>query len=66
MDISLLGDIRNDDWNKLAVGEFSTVERLTLSARYNQNELVLGDYFMSVSELFPQSLADTRGKSYSA
>jgi hypothetical protein len=55
-DISLLGDIRNDEWNQLALGEFSTVERLTLSARYKQNELVLGDYFMSVSDLFLQSL----------
>ncbi len=56
MDISLLGDIRNDDWNKLAVGAFSTIERLTLSARIKENELILGDYFMSVSEMFLQSL----------
>jgi hypothetical protein len=56
LDITLLGDIRNDEWNTLAIGEFSTVERLTLSAQFKQNELVLGDYFMNVSELFLQSL----------
>ena len=56
VDITLLGDIRNDDWNQLAIGDYSTVERLTLSARFKRNELVLGDYFMAVSDLFLQSL----------
>ena len=56
MDITLLGDIRNDEWNQIAIGEYSTIERLTLSARFKQNEVILGDYFMSVSRLFLQSL----------
>jgi len=56
VDVTLLGDIRNDDWNQLSIGDYNTVERLTLSARYKQNEVVLGDYFMAVSDLFLQSL----------
>ena len=58
LDISLLGDIRNDKWTPL--DSYKRVERLTLSARFSGNEIVLGDFFESSSELYLFS-RDVRG-----
>ncbi|HID38025.1 MAG TPA: hypothetical protein EYP36_00725, partial [Calditrichaeota bacterium] len=58
MDISLLGDIRNDKWKPL--DSYKNIERLTLSARFSGHEIVLGDYFESGSELYVFS-RDIRG-----
>ena len=53
MDITLLGELNNNDWNKL--NSYKNVDRLSISARFAENEIVLGDYFTSGSELFIQS-----------
>ncbi len=53
LDLTLLGDIRNNDWDQL--NSMNRIERLTLSARFDKNEIVLGDFFDSGSEFFVQS-----------
>ncbi len=55
MDLTLLGDIRNDDWNQMQLSDFRTINRLTLSARFGSNEIVIGDFFEAGSEYFIQS-----------
>lgn len=53
-DWTLLGDIRNDPWNELNTIE--RVNRFSLSTRFGGgHEIVLGDFFESVSEFFVQS-----------
>ncbi len=53
MDITLLGDLRNNPWNTLS--SIQNINRLSLTARFGQNEIVLGDFFDSGSEFFIQS-----------
>ncbi|MBN2424384.1 MAG: hypothetical protein JXR46_09290 [Calditrichaceae bacterium] len=60
MDITLLGDLYNDDWTKL--NEYNRVDRLSLTTRFSGNEIVLGDFFDSGSELFMQSREIRGGK----
>lgn len=60
LDITLLGDLKNDKWNEL--GSYDNVDRLTLSARFGKSEIVLGDFFDSGSELFLQSRQVRGGK----
>jgi len=52
-DMTLLGDIRNNDWNK--INEFRNLNRLSFSARFGRNEIIVGDFFESGSEFFIQS-----------
>jgi len=53
IDMTLLGDIRNNKWDQL--NGLKKIERLSLSARFGRNEIVLGDFFESGSEFFVQS-----------
>ncbi len=53
LDMTLLGDIRNNPWNPL--NTYQNVTRLTLNVRYGRNEFILGDFFDAGSELFIQS-----------
>lgn len=54
LDLTLLGDIQNNPWNKL--NRLEAINRLSLSARFgSENELILGDFFESGSEFFIQS-----------
>ncbi len=52
-DITLLSDLKNNPWDQL--NSFNRVDRLTLNVRHGRNELILGDFFQSGSELFVQS-----------
>jgi hypothetical protein len=60
MDITLLGDINNDKWTKL--DSYKYVDRLSLTARFADNEIILGDFFDSGSELFLMSREIRGGK----
>ena len=53
MDITLLGDLKNNQWDQL--NQFKRVDRLTLNIRSGLNEFVLGDFFENGSDLFIQS-----------
>lgn len=53
MDITLLGDLKNNQWNQL--NQFKRVDRLSLNVRTGLNELILGDFFENGSDLFIQS-----------
>jgi len=53
LDITLLGDLRNNQWNQL--NSFQNINRLSLTAHFGQNEIILGDFFDSGSEFFIQS-----------
>ncbi len=53
MDITLLGDLKNNAWNQL--NQFKRVDRLSLNIRTGLNELILGDFFENGSDLFIQS-----------
>ncbi|MHB2154799.1 hypothetical protein ACX8XN_10435 [Calditrichota bacterium GD2] len=68
-DITLLGDLKNNQWDRL--DNFQRVDRLTLNIRRGRNEMILGDFFQSGSDLFVQSremrgfkLAIESGKTY--
>ena len=52
-DITLLSEMRNNPWNKL--NALQNIDRFTLSARFGNSEIVLGDFFDSGSEFFIQS-----------
>ncbi len=62
LDLTLLGDIRNNEWNRMAFSDLKTINRLSLSARFGENEIVLGDFFKTGSELFVQSREIRGGK----
>lgn len=53
MDITFLSDIQNNPWNQL--NSIQNIGRVSLSARFGQNEIILGDFFDSGSEFFIQS-----------
>lgn len=53
LDITLLGDLKNNAWDRL--NQINRVDRLTLNIRSGMNELILGDFFESGSDLFVQS-----------
>ncbi len=55
LDISLLGDIRNNTWNQLDFNNQNTIDRLSLAVRYGDHELVLGDFYETGSDFFIQS-----------
>lgn len=62
LDMSLLGDIRNNDWNKLDFNDQNSIDRLTFSLRFSNHEIVLGDFYESGSEFFLQSREIRGGK----
>lgn len=64
MDMTLLADLANNDWNKLDFTDINSVGRLTLNLRFKDQEAVFGDFFESGSELFIQS-REIRGLKYS-
>ncbi len=53
MDITLLGNLKNNAWDQL--NSFKRVDRLSLNIRMGVNELILGDFFENGSDLFVQS-----------
>ncbi len=53
LDITLLGDLKNNQWDQL--NQLNRVDRLTLNIRTGLNEFILGDFFESGSDLFVQS-----------
>ncbi|RMH62726.1 MAG: hypothetical protein D6677_09060 [Calditrichaeota bacterium] len=55
LDISLLGDIRNNRWNVLSLSNQNTIDRLSLAVRFGNHEITLGDFYVSGSDLFMQS-----------
>ncbi len=55
LDISLLSDIRNNEWNQFDFTDHKSVDRFTLNLRFKNNEIILGDFFESGSEFFIQS-----------
>ncbi|KAA3613190.1 MAG: hypothetical protein D8M58_12855 [Calditrichaeota bacterium] len=61
-DVSLLGDIRNNDWNTLDFSSHNDIDRLSLSLRISNHEVVLGDFYESGSEFFLQSREIRGGK----
>lgn len=62
VDISLIGDIRNNKWNKIDFNDQHTLDRLSLSIRYGRHEIVAGDFYESGSEYFLQSREIRGGK----
>jgi hypothetical protein len=61
LDITLLGDLKNDDWNRL--NSFERINRLSLNARFGGNhELIVGDFFETGSEFYIQSREIRGGK----
>ena len=63
MDLTLLADLRNNAWNKLEARNLNRISRFTLNMRFRTHELILGDYFESMSESFLQS-REIRGLKY--
>ncbi len=53
MDITFLGDLKNNPWTPL--NQFDRVDRLSLNIRSGLNEIILGDFFENGSDLFIQS-----------
>ncbi len=62
IDMSLLGDIRNDKWSRLDFNSHNDIKRLSLSLRFMGHEVVLGDFYESGSEFFLQSREIRGGK----
>ena len=62
IDISLLGDIRNNKWNTFDFNDHNSIDRLSLSLRFAKHEIVLGDFYESGSEFFLQSREIRGGK----
>ena len=63
MDLTLLADLRNNAWNKLEGRNLNRISRFTLNIRIRTHEIILGDYFESMSESFLQS-REIRGLKY--
>ncbi len=55
LDISLLGEISNNSWNRLDFGNQNTINRLSLNIRFANHEIVLGDFYENGSDIFIQS-----------
>jgi len=64
LDMTLLADLTNNDWNKLDVNDYNSISRLSLDLRFYNNEFVIGDFFETGSEVFVQS-REIRGLKYS-
>jgi len=62
IDISLLGDIRNNEWNTFDFSDHKSIDRLSLSLRFSNHEVVVGDFYESGSEFFLQSREIRGGK----
>lgn len=55
LDISLLGEISNNKWNRLDFNNQNSINRLSLSVRFANHEIILGDFFENGSDIFIQS-----------
>jgi len=64
LDMTLLADINNNDWDDLDFSDLNSVGRLTMNLRFSGQEIRVGDFFKSNSELFMQS-REVRGFNYS-
>jgi len=62
LDMTLLGDLSNNVWNRFDIKDLKTVNRLSFITRFDQHEIVLGDFFESGSEMFIQSREVRGGK----
>jgi len=64
LDMSLLGDIRNNTWNSLDPQEPNSIDRLSFSLRFDRHEIILGDFYESGSPsgFFVQSREVRGGK----
>ncbi len=62
IDMSLLGDIRNNEWNNFDISDQKSIDRLSLSLRFSKHEIILGDFYESGSEFFIQSREIRGGK----
>ena len=63
MDITLLADLRNNEWNKIEARNLNRISRFTLDMRIRNHEIILGDFFESMGEGFLQS-REIRGFKY--
>ncbi len=63
MDLTLLADLRNNSWNKLEARNLNRISRFTLNMRIRTHEIIVGDFFESMSENFIQS-REIRGLKY--
>jgi hypothetical protein len=55
LDMTLLADLNNNPWNSFNIKNPASVSRLTFDLRLQKQEMVLGDFFESGSDLFIQS-----------
>jgi hypothetical protein len=55
LDITLLADLKNNTWNSFDIKNPASVSRLTFDLHIRRQELVLGDFFESGSDLFIKS-----------
>ncbi len=62
LDMTLLGDLSNNVWNRFDIKDLKTVNRLSFTTRFDRHEIVLGDFFESGSEMFIQSREVRGGK----
>jgi len=63
MDLTLLADLKNNEWNRLAVRNLNQLSRFTLNMRISNHEIILGDFFESRGESFLYS-RQFRGAKY--
>ena len=63
MDMTLLADLTNNNWNRLEYRNLNRISRLSFNMHFGQHDLVLGDFFESVGETFLQS-REIRGIRY--
>jgi hypothetical protein len=63
MDMTLLADLTNNNWNKLEYRNLNRISRISFNMHFGQHDLVLGDFFESQEETFIQS-REIRGIRY--
>jgi hypothetical protein len=64
LDLTLLADIRNNDWDRFDLKDLNSISRFTLDVKFANNHVVIGDFFESGNELLLQS-REVRGAKYS-
>jgi len=65
LDLTLLADIKNNEWNSFDFKDLNSVSRLTLNMRISNHEIIVGDFFESGNDVFIQS-REIRGGKYRA
>jgi hypothetical protein len=63
LDMTLLADLRNNNWNRLEPRNLNSISRFTLNMHVRTHQIILGDFFESMSESFLQS-REIRGLKY--